>query len=89
MVRASSASSRCFRVTVCVRRSSMNARADCAEEEDVVRNPGEHLRAKQRAIDDVLARLSERDEMPGEVPAVDRGHVFGSSGRRSRVSYQL
>ena len=49
----------------------------CAEEEDGVRNPGEHLRAKQRAVDDVLARLSERDEMTGEVSTVDRGYVFG------------
>ena len=48
-----------------------------AEEENGIRNPGEHLRAKQRAIDDVLARLSEREEMTGEVAAVDRGYVFG------------
>ena len=49
----------------------------CTEEEDGIGNPGEHLRAKQRAVDDVLARLSERDEMTGEVSTVDRGYVFG------------
>ena len=75
-VRASSASSRCLWVTVCVRRSSTIARADCTDEEDGVRNPGEHMRAKQWAVDDVLARLSERDEMTGEVSTIDRGHVF-------------
>src|SRR5712691_6267977 len=47
-----------------------------ADEEDGVRNPGEHLRAKQRAVDDVLARLSERDEVTGEVSTIDRGHVL-------------
>ena len=47
-----------------------------AEEENGVRNPGEHLRAKQWAVDDVLARLSERDEVTGEVSTVDRGYVF-------------
>ena len=49
----------------------------CAEEEDGIGNPREHLRAKQRAVDNVLARLSERDEMTGEVSTVDRGYVFG------------
>ena len=49
----------------------------CAEEENGIGNPGEHLRAKQWAVDDVLARLSERDEMTGEVSTVDRGYVFG------------
>jgi hypothetical protein len=49
----------------------------CAEEEDGIRNPGEHLRAKQRAVDYFSARLSERDEVTGEVSTVDRGNVFG------------
>ena len=47
-----------------------------ADEKHGVRNPGEHLRAKQWAVDDVLARLSERDEVTGEVAAIDRGHVL-------------
>src|SRR3972149_4302356 len=47
-----------------------------AEEQDGIGNPGEHLRAKQRAVDDVLARLSERDEMTGEVSTIDGGYVF-------------
>src|SRR4029453_2875896 len=60
-------------------RASVVADGACrfTEEENGVRNPGEHLRAKQRAVDDVLARLSERDEMTGEVSTVDRGYVFG------------
>ena len=48
-----------------------------AQEENGVGNPGERLRIKQRAVDDVLARLCERDEMTGEVSTVDRGYVFG------------
>ena len=40
-----------------------------------VRNPGEHLRAKQWTVEDVLAGLSERDQVTGEVATVDRGHV--------------
>src|SRR5207342_3413111 len=48
-----------------------------AEEEDGVGNPGEGVRTEQRAVDDVLARLSERDQMTGEVSTVDRGYVFG------------
>ncbi|HLA14822.1 MAG TPA: hypothetical protein VJZ25_07345, partial [Gemmatimonadaceae bacterium] len=48
----------------------------CAEEEDGIPNPGDYLRPKQRAVDDVLARLSERDEVTGEVSTVDRGYVF-------------
>src|SRR4029453_8019096 len=60
-------------------RASVVADGACrfTEEENGVRNPGEHLRTKQRAVDDVLARLSERDEMTGEVSTVDRGYVFG------------
>ena len=46
------------------------------DEKDGIGNPGEYLRAKQRAVDDVLARLSERDEVTGEVSTIDRGYVF-------------
>ena len=32
--------------------------------------------AEQRAVDDLLARLAERDEVAGEVSTIDRGYVF-------------
>ena len=48
-----------------------------AEEQDGIGDPGERMRAKQRAVDDLLARLSERDEVAGEVSTIDRGYVFG------------
>ena len=47
-----------------------------AEEQDGIGNPRERMRAEQRAVDDLLARLSERDEVTGEVSTVDRGYVF-------------
>ena len=47
-----------------------------AEEQDGVGDPRERMRAEQRAVDDLLARLSERDEMAGEVSTIDRGYVF-------------
>ncbi len=34
------------------------------------------MRAEQRAVDDLSACLSERDEMAGEVSTIDRGYVF-------------
>ena len=74
---ASSASSSCFRVTVWVRRSSVIARASVTEKQDGVGDSREHLRAEQRAVDDLLARLSERDEVTGEVSTIDRGYVLG------------
>ena len=65
----------------CLRAPVVDDRAcRCAEEENGIGNPGEHLRAKQRAVDDVLARLSERDEVTGEVSTVDRGYILGIEG---------
>ena len=46
------------------------------EQQNGIGNPGERLRAEQRAVDDLLARLSERDEVAGEVSTIDRGYVF-------------
>ena len=45
------------------------------DKEHSIRNPREHLRAKQWTVEDVLARLSECNEVTGEVATVNRGHV--------------
>src|SRR5215471_3140091 len=61
-----------------LRASIVNERAcRCAEEEDRIRNPRKRLWTKHWAVDDILARLSERDEMTGEISTVDRGYVLG------------
>jgi hypothetical protein len=46
------------------------------DEEHAIINPGEYVRAKQGAVDDVLACLSECDEVIGEVATIDGRHIF-------------
>ena len=85
----SSASSSCLQVTVCVRRSSASERSGLAGERHRVRDPGEPFGADQRALDPLPARAGERDQVPGEVAAVDRGDVArarAAAGRGCRTS---
>src|SRR5512132_3804400 len=48
-----------------------------AQQQDVVGDSRERLSAEQRAVDKLLARLSERDEMARQVSTVDGGNVLG------------
>jgi hypothetical protein len=47
-----------------------------AQDEQGIGDPRERLRAKQRAVADLLAGLSQCDEVAGEVSTIDRGYVF-------------
>ena len=61
----------------CSRTSIVNDRTSrFADQKDSIRNSRKYVRAKHWAVDDFLARLSERKQMTSEITAIDSGHIF-------------
>ena len=78
---SSRASSRCRRVSVWLRRSSPIAPAASRRQRDRVIDPGQRGRDRQRLVDHLAAGIRQRQQVAGEVAAVDRRHV----GRLERL----
>ena len=81
--------SSCRGVTVCVLRPRRRWTALSVAEGERVGYAGAAT-ARSSARDAIHCRRSPaRDQMPGEIAAINRRHDLGSSTLRSRVSYQL
>ena len=73
---ASASSSWCH-VTVCVRRPSSQTVRFFTREIERVGDAGETRRIRQRQTAPFPARIGQRDQVTGQIAAVDRGDVFG------------